>query len=158
MIVHTMKKFFVFTALVLFCSPIAAEKLYVEIQSSKLRAAPQHWAKSLADLAYGDALELEAKEGDWLKVNFDGNSGYVHSAAVTKKTVLLKNSGLPSKADLDQGEIVMAGKGFNADIESKHAANDQSLNYEAVDQVEEAKVDTSDIQAFLQEGGLQGSE
>ena len=127
--------------------------LYLQVQQSRLRSQPQFWSPPLADLNYGDsALGAAPKDKSWLKVKFGDKEGYVHVSSVTSRKVIVKGSAKVS-ANVDPSSVVLAGKGFNKQVEGNYGAS-KGLNYKAVDLVEANKVESAEETAFLVSGGL----
>lgn len=131
-----------------------SKDLYVEVKNTKLRSQALHWAKASSELNYGDKLELLEFNDPWYKVKTkSGVVGYVHTTAVTKKVVHLKDSGAVA-SNVSDSDIVLAGKGFNKEIEAKYASDSPSLNYQAVDKLEAQKVNADDLAKFIIDGEL----
>jgi hypothetical protein len=127
----------------------APAAFYVEIQQTKLRSEAKHFSEPLTELRYGDKLQLLDDQGDWKLVNFRGQKGFVHESAVTKKVVVLREKGVPVPTDVGGGEIVLAGKGFNPDIEKKYGEVNTELNYKAVDRLESVRVGGEAMLSFI---------
>lgn len=129
--------------------------VYLQVKASKLRQAPQHWADSVKDLSFGDELKEVSQQDGWLKVStLEGKIGYVHQTAVSPKRVVFKGQVSPENVAADASDIVLAGKGFNQDIEDQLSSTDQALNYQAVDQVEKVGVSPDELRSFMVEGNL----
>lgn len=130
--------------------------LYIQVRSTKLRAKPEFWSAALADLSYGSALTpLGAAPTDksWLKVKLDATEGYVHVSSVTKRKIILKASADTNGKNVDQSSIVLAGKGFNSQIENNYRSA-KGLDYSAVDEVEKLGVDPGEEGQFVSDGKL----
>ncbi len=130
--------------------------LYVQVKESKLRSQPQFWASSAANLTYGDvltALGAAPSDKSWIKVKKGDTEGYVHVAAVTKRKVILSSSTKGVQSNVDPSSVVMAGKGFNRQVENSYASK-KGLDFKSVDKAEQNKVDPSDEAAFIKEGKL----
>lgn len=134
--------------------------LYVEVKAAKLRVEAKHWAKSKADLKYGDKLrsaEGNESESGWFSVETaQGIKGFVHKSAVTKSRVVLRSDKLAASSQVDQADLVLAGKGFNQQVEGQMRSKDQSLNFSAVDALEKRDVPESEVLSFIKEGKLGG--
>ncbi len=130
--------------------------MYVELQATKVRMEPTHWGAGIATVAYGEPLTVLATQGAWFKVRLaNGNEGFIHSSAVTKRAVLLKaTANTPTSLSQDSSAIVLAGKGFNAELEALLAAEDASLDFTKVDKIETFKVSEMQSLRFLQDGKL----
>lgn len=130
--------------------------LYVQVRESTLRSEPQFWSPTVQILKYGDVLEpLGAVPGSkaWLKAKVGEREGYVHVSAVTSRKVVFNAS---TKSDMVRGasgDVVLAGKGFNKQVENHYGAS-KGLDFEVVNEVEKVKVDPLEQAAFIRDGGL----
>ena len=140
----------------------ADASLYVQVKNSKLRSQPQMWAASVSDLVYGEKLipltgDSASTEG-WVKVKTsNGKSGFVHVSAITQKEIVLASRQGVSRNAVDSSDIVLAGKGFNHQVEDEYARS-HDLDYSAVNQAEKNRVDSGEVASFLKNGKLQGGK
>jgi len=80
---------------------------------------PSFLGKVTSTLAYGDRVEtLEEKDG-WIRIVPPGGKapGWIHSSALTEKRVVLKAGKKEADVAASTGELALAGKGFNAEVE-----------------------------------------
>ena len=129
--------------------------LYVQVRTTALRSDPTFWSPQKTTLSYGSKVSpLSAAPTDksWLKVKSGSEEGYVHVSAVTKRRIVLSGQPAPT-GNVDQGSIVLAGKGFNNQVENKYRAAN-GLDYGAVDEVEKLGVDGAEEATFIKEGKL----
>jgi hypothetical protein len=131
----------------------ASESLYVKVREAKVRAEPKQWAPSVASLKYGDRVSVVSEDGAWLKLS----SGYLHSTAVSERKVILEASKSVNKGG-DDKDVILAGKGFNKEVENSYAAKNRNLNYGEVDKMERVKVGDRELASFVGEGRLQGGK
>lgn len=130
--------------------------VYVQVRESKLRLEPQFWSPTVRVLTYGDALESMGPvpgNKSWIKAKAGASEGYVHVSAVTSRRVVFNAS---TKADMVRGasgDVVLAGKGFNKQVET-HYGTSKGLDFEVVNEVEKIKVDPVEQAAFIRDGGL----
>ncbi|MBX7144033.1 MAG: SH3 domain-containing protein [Oligoflexia bacterium] len=141
--------------MVFFAEPaMGAGKLFVEVRSTSVRKEPKHWAPAVAQVSYGEALEEISTSSGWALIKLgNGTQGYVHLSALTPRTILLSGAKAPA-VEADASSIVLAGKGFNKDIEKQYFGRENSLNYSAVDSMEQRVVASSELYKFLTEGKL----
>jgi len=127
----------------------------VIVRTAQLRAAPQHWASPVAAVQYGDRLSVLTSQGDWLSVKNDaGVSGFIHTTAVSTRTVVLQ-VGAANQADaVGESEVVLAGKGFSDELEASLREQQATLRFDRVDEMEKLRVSREDVAAFLRTGGL----
>ena len=75
-------------------------------------------------------------------------------SAVTKRSVVLGKASLDGSKP-DARDVVMAGKGFNNEIEKQFAAAG-SGNFKAVDAMEQTRVSDAALRSFVASGKLGG--
>jgi hypothetical protein len=124
----------------------------VTVKETPVRATPSFLAKALAVLAYGDQVQVLDTKGDWARVSSGKTQGWVSLKALTEKKIVLK-SGADVSQSASSGEVALAGKGFNADVEAEYK-QEQKLDYTWVDAMEAVKVTPPQISSFLTRGGL----
>ena len=130
------------------------KNLYVEVKQAKVRVKPLHWSKASSDVSYGDKLEQLDFQNPWYKVkSAQGATGYIHSTAVTKKAIQFKGAG-PVDAGVAESDIVLAGKGFNKEIEAEYSGDSPDLNYEEVNKLEARNISADRLSKFIIEGQL----
>ena len=131
---------------------------YVEVKLVKLRAAPQAWAAATKELGYGTAVTVLEERGGWSKIALAAQEeGYVHSSALTTKRVVFQGSAAGQEiAAADANSVVLAGKGFNRDVESGFKQSEKGLSFEAVDALEKQVVRAQDLEQFIKAGCLGG--
>jgi hypothetical protein len=62
-------------------------------------------------------------------------------------------TGSPVK-ETKSDEVALAGKGFTPEVESGYRSKHPEMNFGDVDKIENFKVDTTTLQAFIKEGDL----
>lgn len=144
------------------------ETVFVQVQTTSLRSGPQAWAKSITELRYGDRLSLlDSVSKDqstgvpgWLKVQKGGTQGYVHLSAITSRTVVIQGKSGGTGTNLSSGDVVLAGKGFNADVERSYSGKRSGSNFAEVDRMEARRVSNGEVASFISAGrlGLKGGK
>ena len=129
----------------------------VQVQRTALRAEPSFTAEVFDTLRYGQTVLVVELKGDWSRVRSPGGLvGWVHARALQPPgNLLLKSLSAPSGAT-SSAEVALAGKGFTNEVEQAYRDNHPDLNYEAVTDMEAARVDEASWKAFLAEGRLAG--
>lgn len=135
------------------------QKIFVQVENAKLRAQPQAWAKTVGDVRYGDELNVLENAGEsgaagWIKVQVRSLSGFIHSSAITPRKVVLAGKSGGTRLGADSADIVLAGKGFNREVEGEYARSNPSLNFREVDKMERIAVADAEIINFVQMGKL----
>jgi hypothetical protein len=91
-------------------------------------------------------------KGAWKKVSIRKSSGWIHESALTTKTIVMRSGKANVAADASQGELALAGKGFNSKVEAEFKSKNNSAYYAWVDKMEAQPVKPSQMQNFLKQG------
>lgn len=132
----------------------AGDTLYVEVSSTKIRKEPKHWSAPVGSLNFGDKLKELSLAGGWYETQSEKGQGWVHESALTSRKVKLKSFGPDPDIRPDESDIVLAGKGFNKDVEASYATTDATLDFGQVNEIEKAKVGEEELIKFLRAGKL----
>jgi len=146
--------------LLLFASVGAfAAEMSVTVKQTQVRDKPSYLGRILGVLSYGDRVTVvDDSNKAWLKVSGpDGKlTGWVSASALTTKKIVLAAGSENVQQGASSGEVALAGKGFNEDVEQKYKS-DGKLDYTWVDKMETYNPSTDQVAAFLQQGGLNTS-
>lgn len=132
----------------------APSVMSVQVRKAELRDTPAFLGKVVASLAYGDKVTLHQQNGAWMQVTAAGASGWIHSSAVTSKNIVLKGGDATQKT-ASSGEIALAGKGFNSEVEAKFRAEHGNIDFGPVDRMEQIRIPAGTLERFARAGGLQ---
>jgi uncharacterized protein YgiM (DUF1202 family) len=150
------RRFLLAAALLLTAAAFATAKpMSVTVKETQIRATPTYMGKILAVVKYGDRLEVLEQQSGWAKVNLPSGKGqgWVNLAALTTKQIALKAGDTGSASGASSGEVALAGKGFNKEVEAQYR-DEKQLDYTWVDKMETFRVSPEQVLAFLQAGGL----
>ena len=145
------------TLLFLIISLLVAETLVVKVQSTSLRSSPKFYASAIQALKAGDKVEKITAQDGWIQVKTSGGTvGWVHSSAVLvpKFDLMASKQGLQTQTS--SGEIALAGKGFNKQVEENYRAKNKGLSFAWVDKMLQIKISAAQVEAFLKKGRLAG--
>ena len=137
----------------------AGTMMSVQVKRGDVRATPAFLGKIVSTLDYGDRIEvLESRDG-WMRIGptAKNSAGWIHSSALTEKRIVLQAGSKDAQVSASGGELALAGKGFNAEVESEFKARNRNLDFSAIDRMQATKITQGQIAAFLTEGGLVGS-
>jgi len=137
-------------------NPGLAETLKVERAGTQLYEAPNFGSTPLGTVPSGADVAVMSRSGDWVQVNYQGKTGWLHKTAFPQATGMrmpgLLTGGPVRETKSD--EVALAGKGFTPEVEAGYRQKNPSLNYAQVDQVEQFQVSSSQLASFIREGGL----
>lgn len=128
----------------------------VQVRQGQVRATPSFLGKVIATLAYGDRVETLEEKGGWVRIVPPGSkaTGWIHSSALTEKRVVLRAGKKEADVAASTGELALAGKGFNADVEEAFKARNREVDFTWIDRMQNLNVPPGKIDAFVQEGKL----
>ena len=138
--------------------PAAAGTMKVAQSNQSLHAEPNFSGTPIAPVPQGSEVKVISISGDWFKVEYQGNTGWLHRQAFARTQapqlgrpgMFLGGGVRETKSD----EVALAGKGFTPELEASYRQQNPNMNYAQVDQVESFKVSPAKLQAFIKEGGL----
>ncbi|MGA2761897.1 MAG: SH3 domain-containing protein [Spirochaetia bacterium] len=134
-------------------------QMSVTVQEVKVRASPSALGKIVGSLVYGDRVTvLEQPAGapkTWRKISMPekGVQGWVSLSALTEKEIKLRAGSENAQTGASSGEVALAGKGFNEDVEKQYKS-EGNLDYTWVDRMATYNPTDDQVAAFLQKGGL----
>ena len=125
----------------------------VQVRKADIRETPSFLGKIVSSVAYGAKVTVQSENGAWMQVSSGGLSGWVHNSALTKKNIVLK-SGEGAQTSASSGEMALAGKGFNSDVEAQFKTNHRDIDFTWVDKMEKIRIPASQIREFTKDGQL----
>ena len=131
----------------------AATVMSVQVRKADIRETPSYLGKVFTSVAYGDKVTVQSESGAWFQVSASGQSGWIHHSALTRKNIVMK-SGEGAQTAASSGEMALAGKGFNSDVEAQFKAGHKDIDFTWVDKMEKIKIPAGDIREFAREGHL----
>lgn len=152
-----MKKCYkIFITAAIIALPLLAEaaSMSVQVKESTVRATPSFLGKIVGHVKYADTLDVTKKQGDWANVLLNNKSGWIHSSALSEKKIVLKSSSYQASTAASSDEIMLAGKGFSAEVEADYRSKNTSLDYGRLDEMEKYKISEKAEAAFIREGKL----
>lgn len=130
-----------------------AETITVITKENAIRESPKFLSPVKTFVKYGDVLSVVSKEKDWYKVKFRHILGYIHNTAVEER-VVSTHPRYYSTTPASEGEITLAGKGFNPEVERAYKGKYPQMRYDLVEKIEKYDVADKDIIYFIKSGGL----
>ncbi len=130
------------------------KQMSVQVKETQVRAAPSFLSKIIEKLAYADKVKVIAEKNGWARVALRSGKGegWVNLSALTKKTIVLK-AGDNVAQSATSGEVALAGKGFNQDVENRYR-EEEHADYTWVDRMAKFVVTPEQEAAFLKQGGV----
>lgn len=135
----------------------SAKTMSVQVRKAEIRDTPNFLGRIVASLAYGDKVTVAEQNGPWIRISAGGTTGWVHNSALTTKTIIMQ-AGASANTAASSGEMALAGKGFNADVEKQFKENHKDIDFKWVDRMEKIVVSPARIKAFADEAGLSAAQ
>jgi uncharacterized protein YgiM (DUF1202 family) len=134
---------------------LLAETVVVKVKTTSIRREPKFTSAVVAALKAGEPLEkLETRSG-WVKVRTQaGVVGWIHSTAVEARKTGVAALDRNLKTQASAGEVALAAKGFNKQVEDSYKAARPGADFAAVDALERIRPTAAEIEAFLKLGQL----
>ena len=135
---------------------LAGQTMSVQVKSGQARKSPTFLGPVIANFAYGDRVQILTQQGAWYQVVLpSGNGqGWMHTSALTEKKIVLKAGAMDVSQAASSGELALAGKGFNKQVENEYRTRNPNLDFRQIDQMEALNVSQDEIQAFIRDGRL----
>ena len=138
---------------------VGAATMSVQVKNGQIRATPSFLGKVVAPLSYGDKVQILETKNEWMNVTGPGGqSGWVHSSALTKKKIVMTSGSEDVQTGASGDELALASKGFNSDVEADFKSKNQNVDFTWVNRMEKYKVSPEEMQEFLKEGQVKPSE
>jgi len=139
-------------------STLANERklLSVQVKKTDIRFSPSFLGKILAEVSYGDQVEVRKEEGAWNMVSLIGSDikGWIHTSALTSKRIVLRPGTSDVKQVATSDEVALAGKGFNKEVEREFRVRNPNIDLSMIDRMEKIVISQDQIKRFLIEGEL----
>ena len=151
-----MKPWIIATALVIaLCQSLsAAGTMSVQIKKGVLKSLPSFLGQNVGTVTYGERVTPMLREGEWIKVLTRTQQGWLHATALTDKQIVLESGSSQAATGVSSSEIMLAGKGFNSQVESKYREENPKLRFDRVDAMERYSVSPETERRFAQRGQL----
>ena len=131
-----------------------AATVKVITQEAVIRKDKRFFAPAVTRVPYGSVIQESGREGDWVRVSYQGKEGWIHVSAVQEQKFQLSSLAGGNAEEASRDEVALAGKGFTPEVEKAFREKNPKMRYDLVNQVQSYKVDEQKIQTFLQAGNL----
>lgn len=144
-------------------SAIAAESLYVQPFQARVYSKPTLASAPLATVDSGFQFVPIGKEGNWLKLTFNGKPGFIPAVQTAQTPPLGTKSGqkestapkLTARTRTSSSATVVAGmKGLTYEDRARMSSSERS-DYETLDKIEALTITPDELNQFLLDGGKQ---
>jgi hypothetical protein len=134
---------------------LLAKTFIVKIQTTHLRKDPKFYAQTVAVLKTGESVEQIRAQNGWIQVKTSkGLVGWIHTSSVAEKKFSLSGLAQPIKSEASAGEVALAAKGFNKQVEKSYQASHPGISFAWVDKMLKIRIPSSQMEIFLKKGKL----
>jgi hypothetical protein len=135
--------------------PQPGDQVAIAVQNQFIYPMPAFYASPTQPVSYGTLAVIQEVRGEWFKVTTAlDKTGWIHSTAVTG-AIESSSGDASASGSVTSDEIMLAGRGFNRDIEETYAGEHPELDFSVVDMMESSwKVSSDELYQFLLEGNL----
>lgn len=135
-----------------------AEVMQIQVKEGVVRSSPSFLGEVTGKLPYGTSVQTIGDQTGWVQVVCSSASGWMHSSALTSKTIIFESGGADISSKASSDEIALAGKGFNKQVENEYRSRNANADYSAVDRMEAYEVQPSQVVVFIEQGKLAQGE
>jgi hypothetical protein len=139
----------------LLTSAALAATLKVVTQQAMIRKDKRFFSPAVTSVPYGAMIEEKWRDGDWIRVSYQGKEGWIHVSAVKEQKFDLAALAGGQAEEASREEVALAGKGFTPEVEKAFRDGNPKMRYDLVDRIQSYKVQDARMLAFLREGRLQ---
>jgi hypothetical protein len=123
-------------------------------QEAAIRKDKRFFAPMVTRIPYGELIEELERQGDWLRVSYKGQEGWLHISAVQEQKFRLSSLVGERAQESTKEEVALAGKGFTPDVEKAFRSENPNMRYDLVNQVQSFKISELQLLDFLRAGNL----
>lgn len=133
-----------------------ARMMSVQVQTGQLRSSPSFLAGIDGEVAYARQVQVLEERAGWMRVSVPGTalSGWMHGSALSRKRIVIQAGAEDVERAATTGEIALAGKGFNEQVEQEFRSRNPELDFRKIDQMQASRPSMARIQQFAREGRL----
>ncbi len=156
----TTKALLTLVILAISSSMALAETGYIQGRQAKIYAAPSMKSDVVSSAKKGDAIEVIETHRRWLKVEFDGQQGWVSKLLVKNTPPMAKISVLENNSEQLQqsarrrasvATASAAARGLRSDGRARQS-DDSVADFSALSEMEEMGVSEDDAMKFMEQG------
>lgn len=140
------------------------ETWYVHAANAQLKAEPKMDGAQVASLKRGDTLQVVSNQGVWYEVEVNGKKGWISKLFIGKnkpvgQAELANDAGDMSVAKSNRRRsssysVSAATRGLTAGARLRENREQYRADEQALQKMENQKIDKKEVQKFKNEGGL----
>jgi SH3-like domain-containing protein len=128
----------------------------VQVQTGQIRSTPSFLGNIVAEASYAQQVQVLEEKGGWMRVAVPGASmkGWMHGSALSTKRIVLQAGAEDVQKAATSGEIALAGKGFNKQVEDEYRAQNKDIDFTWIDRMQKTSASMQQLQQFAKDGQL----
>lgn len=128
----------------------------VQVKAGQVRSTPSFLGAIVAEVGYAQQVQVLEEKSGWMRVNVPGRNvqGWMHGSALSAKRIVLQAGADDVQRAATTGEIALAGKGFNQQVEDQYRSRNRSIDFTWIDRMQQSGVSMTQLKRFAEEGQL----
>ncbi len=128
----------------------------VQVKTGQLRSTPSFLGTILAEVGYAQQVQVLEDKSGWMRVAVPGKNlqGWMHNSALSAKRIVLQAGADDVQRAASTGEIALAGKGFNQQVEDQYRTRNKNIDFSWVDRMHQDSVPMAQLRQFAKDGQL----
>ncbi len=124
--------------------PQPGDQVAIAVQNQFIYPMPAFYASPTQPVSYGTIAVIDEVQGEWYRITTAlDKTGWIHRTAITG-AIESSSGDASASGSVTSDEIMLAGRGFNADIEESYAGDHPELDFSKVDLMESSWKVSSD--------------
>lgn len=126
----------------------------VQVKAGQIRATPSFLGNILTEEPYAQQVQVLEEKSGWMRVTVPGKTvqGWMHGSALSAKRIILQAGAEDVQKAATTGEVALAGKGFNQQVENEYRAQNKDVDFTVIDQMQKTSVPIAQLQRFARDG------
>ena len=135
--------------------PQVGDEVAIAVQNQSIYPMPAFYASPVEPVNYGTMAIIDEIDGEWYRITTSFNkAGWIHSTSVTG-AIQTTSENTSTSGNVTSDEIMLAGRGFNQDIEETYAGQHPELDFSKVNNMETSWIiSPQQLYQFLVDGNL----
>jgi hypothetical protein len=129
----------------------------VQVKTGQLRSSPSFLGSIVSEVGYAQQVQVQEERAGWMRVAVPGTSlqGWIHGSALSAKRIVLQAGAEDVRTAATTGEIALAGKGFNEQVEKEFRAQNRNIDFSVIDRMQATRPSMPQVHQFARDGQLQ---
>jgi len=128
----------------------------VQVKTGQIRSTPSFLGAIVAEAPYAQQVQVLEEKSGWMRVSVPGRNvqGWMHGSALSAKRIVLQAGADDVQKAATTGEIALAGKGFNKQVEDQYRAQNKDVDFTWIDRMQKSSASMTQLRQFAKDGQL----